>query len=113
MAPDAQPAPRALQGTCQAVQSVSGETDLMRSRIHPNRRWCTAPGVQPPSRAPQGTFRAAEFSPGETDQMKSRVHPNYKTKYRVQNWPEYERGLVQRGVPPQNDSGGIQAASRW
>ncbi len=29
--------------------------------------------------------------------MKSRVHPNRKTKYRVQNWHEYERGLVQRG----------------
>ena len=29
--------------------------------------------------------------------MKSRVHPNHKTKYRGQNWPEYERGLVRRG----------------
>ncbi len=29
--------------------------------------------------------------------MKSRVPPTYKTKYRVANWPEYERGLVQRG----------------
>ena len=29
--------------------------------------------------------------------MKSRVHPTYKTKYRVSNWPEYERALVQRG----------------
>ena len=29
--------------------------------------------------------------------MKSRVHPKYKTKYRVRNWPEYERALVQRG----------------
>ena len=29
--------------------------------------------------------------------MKSRVHPRYKTKYRVGNWPEYERALVQRG----------------
>ncbi len=29
--------------------------------------------------------------------MNSRVHPKYKTKYRVANWPEYERGLVQRG----------------
>ena len=29
--------------------------------------------------------------------MKSRVHPKYKTKYRVANWPEYERALVQRG----------------
>ncbi len=29
--------------------------------------------------------------------MKSRVYPTYKTKYRVGNWPEYERALVQRG----------------
>ena len=29
--------------------------------------------------------------------MKSRVHPTYKTKYRVGNWPAYERALVRRG----------------
>ena len=29
--------------------------------------------------------------------MKSRVHPKYKTQYRVGNWPDYERALVQRG----------------
>ena len=29
--------------------------------------------------------------------MKSRVHPRYKTKYRVGNWREYERALVERG----------------
>jgi transposase len=29
--------------------------------------------------------------------MKSRVHPKYKTKYRVSNWAEYDRALVQRG----------------
>ena len=29
--------------------------------------------------------------------MKSRVHLRYKTRYRVGNWPEYERALVQRG----------------
>jgi len=29
--------------------------------------------------------------------MKSRVHPKYKTKYRVGNWTEYDRALVQRG----------------
>ncbi len=29
--------------------------------------------------------------------MKSRVHPKYTTKYRVGNWREYERALVQRG----------------
>ena len=27
----------------------------------------------------------------------SLVHPPYKTKYRVGNWPEYERGLRRRG----------------
>jgi len=29
--------------------------------------------------------------------MRSRVHPKYKTKYRVNNWAEYDRALVQRG----------------
>ena len=29
--------------------------------------------------------------------MQSRVYPPCKTKYRVGNWPEYERTLVQRG----------------
>jgi IS5 family transposase len=29
--------------------------------------------------------------------MKSRVHPSYKTKYRVANWPTYDRALVRRG----------------
>ena len=28
--------------------------------------------------------------------MNSRAHPKYKTKYRVENWPEYERALVRR-----------------
>ena len=28
---------------------------------------------------------------------RSKVHPNYKTKYRVTNWPEYDRALVRRG----------------
>ena len=28
---------------------------------------------------------------------KSRVHPEYKTKYRVSNWPDYDRSLVERG----------------
>jgi len=29
--------------------------------------------------------------------MNSRVHPKYETKYRVNNWSEYDRALVQRG----------------
>ena len=29
--------------------------------------------------------------------MNSRVHPKYKTRYRVTNWPEYDRALVNRG----------------
>jgi len=29
---------------------------------------------------------------------RSMVHPTYKTKYRVTNWPEYDRALVRRGV---------------
>jgi len=30
--------------------------------------------------------------------MKSKVLPKYKTKYRVNNWAEYDRSLVQRGA---------------
>lgn len=30
--------------------------------------------------------------------MKSKVHPTYKTKYRVANWPSYDRALVRRGA---------------
>ena len=29
--------------------------------------------------------------------MKSKVHPKYKKKYRVANWPAYDRSLVRRG----------------
>ena len=29
--------------------------------------------------------------------MRSRVHPKYKTKYRANNWAEYDQTLVQRG----------------
>jgi hypothetical protein len=29
--------------------------------------------------------------------MNSRVHPKYKTRYRVTNWAEYDKALVQRG----------------
>ena len=29
--------------------------------------------------------------------MKSKVHPTYRTKYRVANWPAYNRALVRRG----------------
>ena len=28
---------------------------------------------------------------------RSKVHPTYKTKFRVTNWPEYDRALVRRG----------------
>ena len=28
---------------------------------------------------------------------KSKITPKYKTKYRVKNWPEYERSLRRRG----------------
>jgi hypothetical protein len=34
---------------------------------------------------------------GHLLRMNSRVHPKYKTKYRVSNWAEYDRALVQRG----------------
>src|SRR5262245_3153797 len=36
-------------------------------------------------------------SGNHTARMKSKVHPAYKTKYRVANWPSYDRALVRRG----------------
>ena len=39
------------------------------------------------------TMRALGHDPG----MNLRVHPKYKTKYRVNNWAEYDRALVRRG----------------
>ena len=38
-------------------------------------------------------MRVLDHDPG----MNSRVHPRYKAKYRVSNWTEYDRALVQRG----------------
>jgi IS5 family transposase len=38
-------------------------------------------------------MRALGNDPG----MNSRVHPKYKSKYRVNNWAEYDRALVRRG----------------
>ena len=35
-----------------------------------------------------------------TTGMKSKVHPTYTTKYRVANWPAYNRALVRRGDVP-------------
>ena len=37
------------------------------------------------------------WSVGHTLGMRSKIHPKYKTKYRVKNWAEYDRALVQRG----------------
>ncbi len=34
---------------------------------------------------------------GHSPGMRSRVHPKYKTKYRVNNWAEYDGALVLRG----------------
>ncbi len=44
-----------------------------------------------------GRFQVRALLSRQTERMNSRVHPTYKTKYRVANWPEYERSLVVRG----------------
>ena len=88
----------------------------MAINIHTEtRRWCTdpAPSVRhdrPPGHRSEallhedpavggavwpallGTLRRSH-----TTEMKSKVHPTYKTKYRVANWPAYDRALVRRG----------------
>jgi len=42
---------------------------------------------------PAGRFPAHDLGMAN----RSKVHPNYKTRYRVTNWPSYDRGLVGRG----------------
>ena len=37
------------------------------------------------------------WSMGHRFSMRSRIHSRFKTKYRVSNWAEYDRALVQRG----------------
>ncbi len=57
-------------------------------------RWCTNPGRSDRIQSMRGS------SPARTRAMstkRSRVNPKYKTKYRVGNWPEYDRSLVERG----------------
>ncbi len=58
------------------------------------RRWC----IDPRPSAITFRFSARFVLRNRHDlMMKSRVHPKYKTKYRVSNWAEYDRALVQRG----------------
>ena len=48
-------------------------------------------------RASQGGSGCRARPRRQTPGMNSRVHPKYKTKHRVANWAEYDRGLVRRG----------------
>ena len=81
--------------------SWSGFLDLTRlesltgaGRAGQLGRWCTNPAVYGAIRWLLGrSSRGA----GQAVGMNSRVHPTYKTRYRVDNWPEYERSLVRRG----------------
>ena len=54
-----------------------------------SKRPCGGGAVWP---ALLGTLRRSH-----TTGMQSKVHPTYKTKYRVANWPAYNRALVRRG----------------
>ena len=44
-----------------------------------------------------GLARPSRLRRSHTAGMQSKVHPTYKTKYRVTNWPAYNRPLVRRG----------------
>ena len=44
-----------------------------------------------------GLARPPRLRRSHTAGMQSKVHPTYKTKYRVANWPAYNRALVRRG----------------
>ena len=61
----------------------------------------SAIGRVAPGRCCMKTLRAGgllvTIRRSHTTGMKSKVHPTYKTKYRVANWPAYNRALVRRG----------------
>ena len=44
-----------------------------------------------------GLARPSRLRRSHTAGMQSKVHPTYKTKYRMANWPAYNRALVRRG----------------
>lgn len=56
-------------------------------------RWCMNPRLARASSLAEGSRREEDGMPSK----RSRVHPRFKTRYRVTNWPEYDRGLVDRG----------------
>ena len=45
--------------------------------------------------------------------MNSRVHPSFKTRYRVTNWTDYDRALVQRGDIPDGRAGAVNRIQRF
>ncbi len=69
------------------LQGVRYRWPLVAALVH--RPWPWSRQAPSPSQ-PMGRM-------GHDLGMKSRVHPKYKTKYRVSNWAEYDRALVQRG----------------
>src|SRR4051812_7980429 len=60
------------------------------------RRWCMNPARQNAKTGFDSSSPGTHWTTN-TIGMKSKVHPAYKTKYRVANWPAYERALVRRG----------------
>ena len=62
-------------------------------------RWCriTALLHEDLLRVGRGLARPSRLRRSHTTGMQSKVHPTYKTKYRVANWPAYNRALVRRG----------------
>ena len=70
--------PRPLMARWKPRLSIEALVQVPRGIRFPTR-WC---------RRPQLSHNAP---------VNSRVHPKYKTRYRVGNWPAYERALVQRG----------------
>ena len=67
---------------------------LMRELDSFLRRWC-ADSARWASSGRHVDHR--DRRAGHDLDVKSRVHPQYKTTYRVGNWAEYDRALVQRG----------------
>lgn len=78
----------------------------------PSKRLCVALVHESQRKLANCPDLSGPFGPvGHILSMNSRVHPKYKTKYRVSNWVEYDRALVQRGDITLWTS--LEAADSW
>ena len=53
--------------------------------------------MNPTASSPDCRERGVPRGTAAMSSKRSKVHPKYKTKYRVRNWPAYDRSVVARG----------------